>query len=230
MVYFSHRLINRYRPGGSRFNLFKVFKMENAKIVPLATVIDSLNNANKAAGSMLEYCRKAAELAATQLDHNKPIKAALAEVISAYSPQFVGADANVKQNFSAFLVLHADKKAVVDLKIKSANETKTVSTTAGDMLSKPMTKHTLRDLAKQVREVNDIGRATGGGRKPKTPTAKPTAPDMTDETAFLAWCDNLSEYLLDAVYRPRIDARLIEMGLVLTKTAKGKVVKGRASA
>jgi nucleoid-associated protein YgaU len=204
--------------------------MENAKIAPLASVIDSLNKANKAAGSMLEYCRKAAELAATQLDHNKPIKAALAEVISAYSPQFVGADANVKQNFSAFLVLHADKKAVVDLKIKSANETKTVSTTAGDMLSKPMTKHTLRDLAKQVREVNDIGRATGGGRKPKTPTAKPTAPDMTDETAFLAWCDNLSEYLLDAVYRPRIDARLIEMGLVLTKTAKGKVVKGTASA
>jgi hypothetical protein len=208
--------------------------MENIKIAPLSTVIDSLNKANKAAGSMLEFCRKAAELAATQLDHSKSPKDAHAEIMAIYSPQFIGADANVKQNFSAFLVLHADKKAVIDLKIKSAKESKVVSTTAGDMISKPMTKHTLRDLAKQVREVNDMGRATGGGRKPKTPTANPpatfpAAPDMNDETAFLAWTDNLQEYLLDAVYRPRIDARLIEMGLIITKTAKGKVVKGSAS-
>jgi hypothetical protein len=209
--------------------------MSEVKIAPLATVIDSLNKANKAAGSMLEYCRKAAELAATQLDATKTPKEAHAEIMAIYSPQFAGADANVKQNFSAFLVLHADKRAVIDLKIKSGDESKTVSTTAGEMIGKPLTKHTLRDLAKQVREVNDMGRASGGGRKPRQPVAKPTAifapaPDMNDETAFLAWCDNLSEYLLDAVYRPRIDARLIEMGLVITKTTKGKVIKGTASA
>jgi hypothetical protein len=97
-----------------------------------------------------------------------------------------------------------------------------------------MSKHTLRDVAKQVREV------IGGGRKSTTkkPATKPATltptvdRDQTDESAFLNWADNMAEYLADAVYRPRVDARLVELGLGLVKikTTAGRVVKGKASA
>ena len=204
--------------------------MENAKLTQNAEVSKHIKAAGKAAGTMLAECRKAADIAAKQLDMKKPVSERIAEIVTAYAADFAGLDHNVKANFVSYLTIHAVPDAPVTITIKSKDESGEIHTNAADIISKPLSKHTLKDVAKQVREHAGIGRATGGGRKPKTPTAKPTAPDMTDETAFLAWCDNLSEYLLDAVYRPRIDARLIEMGLVLTKTAKGKVVKGRASA
>jgi hypothetical protein len=42
--------------------------------------------------------------------------------------------------------------------------------------------------------------------------------------------DNLDEYLKDAVYHPRIVARLIESGYTLQKAAKGVKITGKASA
>ena len=209
--------------------------MENAKLTQNAEVSKHIKAAGKAAGTMLAECRKAADIAAKQLDMKKPVSERIAEIVTAYAADFAGLDHNVKANFVSYLTIHAVPDAPVTITIKSKDESGEIHTNAADIISKPLSKHTLKDVAKQVREHAGIGRATGGGRKPKTPTAKPpatfpAAPDMTDETAFLAWCDNLSEYLLDAVYRPRIDARLIEMGLIITKTAKGKVVKGTASA
>jgi hypothetical protein len=209
--------------------------MENAKLTQNAEVSKHIKAAGKASGTMLAECRKAAEIAATQLDMKKPVSERIAEIMEIYSKDFAGFDANVRANFKDFLTIFAVPDAPVSIEIKSKDAATEIHTTAGDMASKPMVKHTMKDIAKQVREFAGMSRAAGGGRKPRQPVAKPTAtfptaPDMTDETAFLAWCDNLSEYLLDAVYRPRIDARLIEMGLIITKTAKGKVVKGTASA
>ena len=204
--------------------------MENAKLTQNAEVSKHIKAAGKAAGTMLAECRKAADIAAKQLDMKKPVSERIAEIVTAYAADFAGLDHNVKANFVSYLTIHAVPDAPVTITIKSKDESGEIHTNAADIISKPLSKHTLKDVAKQVREHAGIGRASGGGRKPRQPVAKPAAPDMTDETAFLAWCDNLSEYLLDAVYRPRIDARLIEMGLVLTKTAKGKVVKGSASA
>ena len=204
--------------------------MENAKLTQNAEVSKHIKAAGKAAGTMLAECRKAADIAAKQLDMKKPVSERIAEIVTAYAADFAGLDHSVKANFVSYLTIYAVPDAPVTIAIKSKDESGEIHTNAADIISKPLSKHTLKDVAKQVREHAGIGRASGGGRKPRQPVAKPAAPDMTDETAFLAWCDNLSEYLLDAVYRPRIDARLIEMGLVLTKTAKGKVVKGSASA
>jgi hypothetical protein len=209
--------------------------MENAKLTQNAEVTKHIKAAGKASGTMLAECRKAAELAAMQLDMKKPVPERIAEIMEIYAKDFAGFDANVRANFKDFLTIFAVPDAPVSIEIKSKDESSEIHTTAGDMASKPMVKHTMKDIAKQVREFAGMSRAAGGGRKPRQPVAKPAAafpaaPDMTDETAFLAWCDNLQEYLLDAVYRPRIDARLIEMGLMITKTAKGKVVKGTASA
>lgn len=209
--------------------------MENAKLTQIAEVTKHIKAAGKASGTMLAECRKAAEIAATQLDMKKPVPERIAEIMEIYAKDFAGFDANVRANFKDFLTIFAVPDAPVSIEIKSKDAATEIHTTAGDMADKPMVKHTMKDIAKQVREFAGMSRAAGGGRKPRQPMAKtpatfPAAPDMTDETAFLAWCDNLQEYLLDAVYRPRIDARLIEIGLVLTKTANGKVIKGTASA
>lgn len=209
-------------------------KTENV-VLAVPAVVSLLTKANKAAGSMLQYCREAAALAAAQLDSEKPAAEALPEVIGAYSAQFKGFDPNVKQNFVAFLHLHAVKDAPIVIEVKSKDAKGEICTTAGEMLDKPISKHTLRDMAKQVREHIGTNRASGGGAKPKAKTPIfPAAPDMTvkmsDVDAFNAWLDNFEEYINDAVYRPRIDARLIELGYTLGKAAKGKVVKGSASA
>jgi hypothetical protein len=208
--------------------------MTDSKLTQNAEVTKHIKAAGKASGTMLAECRKAAELASAQLDMKKPVPDRIAEVMETYAKDFAGFDANVRANFKDFLTIFAVPDAPVSIEIKSKDESAEIHTTAGDMATKPMVKHTMKDIAKQVREYAGMSRASGGGRKPKTPVAKTpifaAAPDLTDENAFSAWCDNLSEYLLDAVYRPRIDARLIEMGLMLTKTQKGKVIKGTASA
>ena len=209
--------------------------MTDSKLTQNAEVTKHIKAAGKASGTMLAECRKAAELASAQLDMKKPVPDRIAEVMETYAKDFAGFDANVRANFKDFLTIFAVPDAPVSIEIKSKDESAEIHTTAGDMATKPMVKHTMKDIAKQVREFAGMSRAAGGGRKPRQPVAKPAAtfpaaPDLTDENAFSAWCDNLSEYLLDAVYRPRIDARLIEMGLMLTKTQKGKVIKGTASA
>jgi hypothetical protein len=136
----------------------------------------------------------------------------------------------------AFVTILAADKTPVTITKKVDDEKVDVHTTPAELLQKSgMSKHTLRDVAKQVREVLGTARKSGGGAKKKTTpvTLTPTVDrDMTDEQAFLAWCDNMAEYLKDAVYRPRIDARLVEMSLSLIKITKttGKVIKGTASA
>jgi hypothetical protein len=207
--------------------------MTESKLTQNAEVSKHIKAAGKASGTMLAECRKAAEIAVTQLDMKKPAPDRIAEIMAIYAPDFAGFDHNVRANFKDFLTIFAVPDAPISYEVKSKDESAEIHTTAGEMADKPMVKHTMKDIAKQVREYAGMARNTKP-RGPKTPVAKTpifaAAPDLTDENAFSAWCDNLQEYLLDAVYRPRIDARLIEMGFMITKTQKGKVIKGVASA
>jgi hypothetical protein len=199
-------------------------------------VVKSLQAANKAAGSMLSHCRNAAELASAEFDPAKTAAENIGEVSKTYGPTFGGFDPNVRQNFVAYLTILAASATPVTITKKVDGESVDVHTTPAELLQKSgMSKHTLRDVAKQVRESIGTARKAGGGAKKKTApvTLTPTIDrDHTDESAFLAWADNMAEYLTDATYRPRIDARLMEMGLGLLKikTTPGKVVKGVASA
>jgi len=47
---------------------------------------------------------------------------------------------------------------------------------------------------------------------------------------FSQWLENFDAYFTDAIYHQKIVTRAIECGYVVTKAAKGKVVKGKASA
>ena len=204
--------------------------MTDTKIAlsPIADAMAALNKAAKAATNMLMFCRQAADMAAAQLDMTEEAKSRVQTVVTIYNPAFVGVDANVKQNFVAFLTLHAFPEAPVTMTKKVDDEKIDVHATAAEILAKPISKHTLRDVAKQVREHAGTARKTGGGAKPTA--AVNTAPQASDMDAFSAWLDNLEEYLLDSVYHGKVVARLIEAGYTLGKATKGKVIKGAASA
>ena len=196
----------------------------------IAAVGTLINEAGQAGNTMLAKCKEAAAQAAKQLDPKKPMAARIADVVALYADDFKAAGHNIKSLFTDALTLHAAEAAPVMLQVigKDGKKVDEPSTAAKALDS---SKHNMRDAAKQVREQNNMGRKAGAGRKPaaKTPAA-PAAPDMkTDVDAFTAWLDNLPEYLSDAVYRPKIEARLIENGLILTKAAKGKIIKGAAS-
>lgn len=197
-------------------------------LTPIADVVAALNKAAKAATSMLSFCRQAADMASSQLDMTEPAKTRVQTVVSAYNAQFAGADHNVKANFVAFLTLHAFPDAPITTVHKVDGEKVDNHTTAAEILAKPISKHTLRDVAKQVREHAGTARNVTP-KKPKTaaPTAAPVASDMD---AFSAWLDNLEEYLADSVYHGKVVARLIEAGYTLNKATKGVKVKGKASA
>ena len=201
---------------------------EKIALSPIAEAMSALNKAAKAATNMLTFCRQAADMAASQLDMAEEPKTRVQTVVTIYNPAFVGVDANVKQNFIAFLTLHAFPDAPVTTTKKVDDEKIDIHSTAAEILAKPVSKHTLRDVAKQVREHAGTARKTGGGAKPKA-TAN-TAPVASDMDAFSAWLDNLEEYLSDSVYHGKVVARLIEAGYTLGKATKGKVIKGTASA
>lgn len=193
----------------------------------IAAVGTLINEAGQAGNTMLAKCKEAAAQAAKQLDPKKPMAARIADVVALYADDFKAAGHNIKSLFTDALTLHAAEAAPVMLQVigKDGKKQDEPSTAAAALES---SKHNMRDAAKQVREQNNMGRKSGAGRKPAAKT--PAAPDMkTDVDAFTAWLDNLPEYLSDAVYRPKIEARLIENGLILTKAAKGKIIKGAAS-
>lgn len=203
-------------------------------LVRLAPVGALINEAGQAAASMLAKCKEAAGKAAKQLNPAKPMQERISEVVALYKVDFESAGHNVKALFVDALTLHAAAQCPVSVPAMGKDGKKTEEhTTAAKALTMP--KHAMREAAKQVREAHGMGRKSGGGRKAstkKTPAAKdPIADDIKQEVdAFSAWLDNLEEYLTDSVYNPKITARLIELGYTLSKSAKGKVIKGKASA
>lgn len=205
-----------------------------APIIRDATVGALILEAGAAGQTMLAKAKEAAAKAAVQLDASKPIAERIAAVTSLYAKDFETAGHNVKALFVDALTLHAAATCTVAVSIVGADGKKVDEhITAAEAVDR--SKHAMRDAARQVRETHGFGRKAGGGRK-AAPKAAPAAPanDATvtaaDVDAFAAWLDNLDEYLRDAVYHPRIVARLIELGYTLGKSAKGTIVKGAASA
>ena len=199
-----------------------------------AGVIKCLITANRAGKTLLDQTREAAKLAAPQLNPALPLKERIAEVMSAYSPE-LGQNVNVRSLFSDALTLLACAQSPVSVKVHAAGAKATDEHVTAEK-AVDMTKHNIRDAAKQVREAHGLGRKAGGGAKPKTAKAianaanAQAAPDMLHIDAFSNWLDMLPEFLNDSVYHGKIVAALIAEGYTLNKAAKGKIVKGAASA
>jgi hypothetical protein len=214
------------------FIMAKTAKPAAVVATRIAAVGTLINEAGQAANTMLAKCKEAAQAAAAQLDAKKPLGLRIASVVALYADDFKAAGHNVKSLFTDALTLHAAAAAPVMVSVIGKDGKKADEPTTAEK-AVALSKHNMRDAAKQVREQNGLGRKAGAGRKaatPKTPAA-PAAPDMqSDVDAFSAWLDNLPEYLQDAVYHPRIVARLIENGYTLQKAAKGTKITGKASA
>ena len=194
-----------------------------------AAVVKCLITANRAGKTLLDQTREAAKLAAPQLNPALPLKERISEVMSAYSPE-LGQNVNVRSLFSDALTLLACAQSPVSVKVHAAGAKATDEHVTAEK-AVDMTKHNIRDAAKQVREAHGLGRKAGGGAKPKAKPAKTeSAPDMLHIDAFSNWLDMMPEYLQDSVYHGKIVAALIAEGYTLTKAAKGKVIKGAASA
>ncbi len=214
--------------------------MAKTKTTPAATVAPAtrdaaigtlINEAGQAAASMLAKCKEAAAQAAKQLDAAKPLPERIGAVVLLYAADFTAAGHNVKALFVDALTLHAAGQTPVMVNT-IGKDGKKVDTPTTAAQAVDMSKHNMRDAAKQVREAHNMGRKSGGGRKAKpAPVDAPAAPDMvkTEVDAFSAWLDNLEPYFTDAVFHGRITARLIEMGYTVNKAAKGRIVKGAAS-
>lgn len=216
--------------------------MAKAKTTPATAVAPAtrdaavgtlINEAGQAAASMLAKCKEAAGQAAKQLDTAKPLPERIASVVSLYAADFTAAGHNVKALFVDALTLHAAAQTPVMVNT-IGKDGKKVDTPVTAAQAVEMSKHNMRDAAKQVREAHNMGRKAGGGRKakPTPPANAQPAPDMvkTEVDAFSAWLENLEPYFTDAVFHQRIVARMIELGFTVNKAAKGRVVKGAASA
>ena len=193
-----------------------------------------INEAGQAAASMLSKCKEAAAGAAAQLNPAQPMAERIAGVVSLYAADFAAAGHNVKALFVDALTLHASGQTPVSVNI-IGKDGKRVDSHVTAAQAVDMSKHNMRDAAKQVREAHGIGRRTGGGRKAAVSAAvaaAPAAPDMirTQTDQFSAWLDSAADYMADAVFHPRIVAHFISIGYSLNKAAKGKIVKGAASA
>ena len=205
-------------------------KTENttAAIERLQTVAALIAQAGKAASTLTNKAREGARLASAQLNPATPLKERIADVVAAYAGDFKSAGHNVRAIFVDALTLLACSDTDVAVKIPAKSGSAETYVKASEAVD--MSKHNLKDAAKQVREAHGMARKAGGGAKPKAAPSAPSAPDMLHVDAFSNWLDMMPEYLSDSVYHGKIVAALIGQGYSLNKAAKGKVVKGAASA
>lgn len=201
-------------------------------LAPLPEVISAINKAGKAANSMLNATREAAVAAAKQLDFTLSIKDRIDAIMLCYGKALTGAGANVRAIFKDIITLEAAGTCPVSVEVVGKGGKKTeAQITAAEAVDLP--KHAMRAAAQEVRQVHNMGRAKGGGRKPaaktEMPKGVPAAPDMapTDAEAFEAWLSLIPEYVTDAVYNPQIVAALAELGYELKR--KPKVIRSKAA-
>ena len=202
--------------------------IETARDQKVASLIAG---AGKAAATMLQKCKEAAQVASVQLDPAKPMAARIDDVVALYTDDFKAAGHNVRALFKDALTLHAASSAPVVVRAKGKDDKmEDVPMTAVDALK--TSKHSMRDAASQVREANGIGRTRTKKATVKKPDTTPNTPAVTstDVDQFSAWLDAMPAYLGDAVYNPRIVAALIAEGWTISRAARGKVVSGKASA
>lgn len=179
----------------------------------IPAVVTALKAANTGAGTLVRKSKEAAKLAAAQLDPKvKNIEERVKLVIRAYSADLAGMDANVKAVFSNALLLLAAGSTPISITTKEKGKEVEKHLTAETSLD--LSKHDMAKAAKQARAAHGVGRATGGGRKPKQAAAPTQNPE---QMAFAAWLDNLAPMMDNPMREKKILAKLKELGYKVAK-------------
>ena len=191
----------------------------------LVKVTRPLGLAVQAGQTVLEQCREAARAAATQAAKAKTV-AENHEAISALYADELSKDNNVRANFRDMLLLVLAADAPVSIQQKSGE----LHTTASEAVK--LAKHSMKDAAKAVREDLGIGRAAGGGRKPRQPEAPkaaakpaPLAPialadAVCDNITDGAFVEALADAMLDRLKLKRSEALIEQLLDLLIEKAK----------
>ena len=198
-----------------------------AKVSEVTTLI---LDAGKAASTMLSCCKDAAKLAAKQLDPKLGMATRIAQVTALYADEFKTAGHNVKSLFVDALTLHAAEMCPISIETIGTDGKKVeTQTTAGKAVELP--KHAMREAAKQVREVHNMGRkrAEKPAANPVALQTAPPAPDMTkaiksETDRFSDWLAESDAFITDSVFHAKIVAHFITLGFSLNKAVKGKKI------
>lgn len=208
---------------------------EAAPVVPTIVanpaVVAGIKKAEKAAGTMLAATKEAALLAAEQIDPKLPIGQRIELVMLCYADALSGVNHNIKAIFKDIITLKAAESCPVSVEVIGAKGKKVEShITAGEAVD--LSKHAVRSAAQEVREVHGLGRKKAARKAAPAAPAGEAAPDMkpTEQERFSAWLGEMDEFIKDAILHPQIVAHLATLGYTLGKAAKGRIVKGKASA
>jgi hypothetical protein len=147
------------------------------KLTQTQDAVDKLIlEAGKASATMTAKAIEAAKLASKKLDASKPLADRIAMVMAAHSAAFATAGHNVKAIFSDALTLLAapSEKVMVPTFDAAGKKVADVQTAVTADKAVDLSKHTMRDAAKQVREAAGIGRKTVARQKVAVAAMKET--------------------------------------------------------
>jgi len=180
-------------------------------------VIDLIGSAVRIESTLVDACKAIGKAIAEQLNPmGLPVKSAVAAGMAVYGDDM---SANIKAMVSNAITLAL---SAPDTPITYTIKGEEKHTTAGEALTLP--KHDFNAATSALRADIGTGRASGGGRPPKTPVAKHGPVSTTadsPELAFAAWLHNLPVYFNDPEKALKITAALKDMGLKL------QVIKGK---
>lgn len=183
-------------------------------------VVTLINAAGKAAGTMYSKALEAAKLASAELNGSKPMAERIAMVVSRYGDTFKALKTNgnnVRSIFVDALTLHAcagDQVTIVgaDKSQQTLSASKAVATLA---------KNPMREAAKQVRELHDMGRKT----KPKE--AAPAKPALDSSGLQRETLAEVADHMSSPEFVRNLIALMDHAGYVLQAKAKlANKVKG----
>lgn len=193
--------------------------VETKQIETNAEVFKLLRKAANASKTVYESVKSAAVLAAEQLDVNLPFKRRIEKVVNCYEDAW-GDDKNIKSNFRDLLTCLAAESSPVSFEYLG-NEVHTT----GREAALDHAKNAMKSAAKAVRDDNEMGRASGAGRKRKSEKAEnastlSAAALDTGKAQRGAVINTVVQGLDDAAFFAELKAKLDAAGYTIRKKSK----------
>lgn len=188
-----------------------------ATLAPIPEVVDLLKKAGDTQRSVYAGIQQAAKLAATQMSANLDAPAKVKQVTAIYAGTLKEVnDNNVTNTFAACLWPYASPKTIVEIPLPTRpGEAKTTQKVEAAQAVN-VSKASAIDIAKQMRDAHDVGRADGGGRK-ADPAKVATTQVVKPSAAAPNFFEELETRIKDAGDLARIVAALDRAGFSVTR-------------
>lgn len=188
----------------------------SVSLAPIPEVVELLKAAGVTQRSVYAGIQQAAKICHVQMSANLDAPAKVKQVVAIYAGTLKEVnDNNVTNTFSACLWPYASPKTIVEIPLPTRpGEAKTTQKVEASQAVN-VSKASAIDIAKQMRDAHDVGRADGGGRKAVNP---PVAAVKTSAAAP-NFFEELETRIKDAGDLARIVAALDRAGFTVTRKA-----------